>query len=255
MTRHKADETSLSMAASARNGTDAMSSVAPSDPLQDAGGAAAVAPPRTLAGRLRMQISDDIVRGALAPGVVLDEMELARRFQVSRTPVREAIRLLVASGLVEARPHRSAVVARPDKAQLAAMFEALRELEALCAGLAAERMTGAEIAGLRAAHRAMLGVVRSDDPQRYHEVNEEFHAKVYAGAHNPYLVDLTLATRARIAPFSRAQFRAGGRLGKSHKEHERVIAAIAKRNREAASALMRDHIGFVYDAYADYRPA
>ena len=235
----------------AKNGAD----TGPSSPPQDARGAAAVAAPRTLAGRLRMQLSDEIVRGELAPGVVLDEMELARRFQVSRTPVREAIRLLGASGLVEARPHRSAVVARPDKPQLVAMFEALRELESLCAGLAAERMTSAEIADLRAMHRDMLEVVRSGDPQRYHEANEEFHARVYAGAHNPYLADLTLATRARIAPFSRAQFRAGGRLGKSHKEHERVIAAIAKRNREAASALMRAHIGSVYNAYADYRPA
>ena len=66
-----------------------------------------------------MQISDDIVRGALAPGATLDEMELARRFNVSRTPVREAVRLLVWSGHVEARPHRSAVVARPGMPQLA----------------------------------------------------------------------------------------------------------------------------------------
>jgi DNA-binding GntR family transcriptional regulator len=219
----------------------------------DLGGA--MLAPRTLAGRLRMQLSDEIVRGELAPGVVLDEMELARRFQVSRTPVREAIRLLGASGLVEARPHRSAVVARPDKEQLVAMFEALRELEALCAGLAAERMTSAEIGALRGVHRTMQDVVRSENPQGYHEANEEFHGKVYAGAHNPYLADLTLATRARIAPFSRAQFRASGRLARSHKEHERVIAAIARGNREAATALMREHIGSVYDAYADYRPA
>ena len=95
--------------------------------------------PKTLADRLRMQISDDIVRGELAPGAVLDEMELARRFQVSRTPVREAIRLLAASGLVDARPHRSAVVARPGRLQVLGMFEALCELEVLCAGFAAER--------------------------------------------------------------------------------------------------------------------
>ena len=251
MTQHKAGETRLGMLAAPANGAGP----GPPRTVQDTGATAAVAVPRTLAGRLRMQLSDEIVRGALAPGVVLDEMELARRFQVSRTPVREAIRLLVASGLVEARPHRSAVVARPNEAQLVAMFEALRELEALCAGLAAERMTGAEIAAVRAMHRTMLEVVRSEDPQRYHEANEEFHARLYAGAHNPYLADLTLATRARIAPFSRAQFRAGGRLSRSHKEHERVIAAIAKRDREAASALMRAHIGSVYTAYADYRPA
>ena len=67
---------------------------------------------KTLAARLREQISDEIIRGALAPGSALEETELARRFDVSRTPVREAIRLLVAGGLVEAHPHRSAVVAR-----------------------------------------------------------------------------------------------------------------------------------------------
>ena len=211
--------------------------------------------PRTLASRLRMQLSDEIVRGELAPGITLDETELARRFQVSRTPVREAIRLLGASGLVEARPHRSAVVARPDKAQLVAMFEALRELESLCAGLAAERMTAAEHAGLQRSQGTLLEIVQSGDPQRYHEINEEFHALIYTGAHNPYLADLTLATRARIAPFSRAQFRNFGRLAKSHKEHAHIIAAILARDYARASSVMRTHIGSVYDAYAGYRAA
>lgn len=238
----------------ARNGFPKERSAAPRSTNGHLGGATEPAP-RTLAGRLRMQLSDEIVRGELAPGVVLDEMELARRFQVSRTPVREAIRLLGASGLVEARPHRSAVVARPDKAQLVAMFEALRELEALCAGLAAERMTTGEVAALERAHGALLDVAQSGDPQRYHEINEEFHAKIYVGAHNPYLADLTLATRTRIAPFSRAQFRTRGRLALSHKEHARIISAILKRDPEKASAVMRAHIGSVYDAYTDYRPA
>ena len=70
-------------------------------------------PRKTLAEELRLQLADEIVRGALAPGAALDETGLARRFQVSRTPVREAIRLLAASGLVEARAHRAALVARP----------------------------------------------------------------------------------------------------------------------------------------------
>jgi DNA-binding GntR family transcriptional regulator len=208
---------------------------------------------KTLAERLRMQISDDIVRGELAPGVALDEMELARRFHVSRTPVREAIRLLGASGLVDARPHRSAVVARPDKPQLAAMFEALRELEALCAGLAAERMTADEHASLRRVHNTLSEVVRLENPQRYHEINEEFHAQIYAGSHNPYLANLTIGTRARIAPFSRAQFRTSGRLAKSHDEHAQILAALMARDGKTAMAVMRAHIGQVYDAYAGYR--
>jgi DNA-binding GntR family transcriptional regulator len=219
-----------------------------------AGGMAAPAPQsRTLAARLREQIADEIVRGALAPGAALEEVELAKRFDVSRTPVREAIRLLVASGLVEARPHRSAVVAQATQSQLTGMFEALRELESLCAGFAAERMTAPQRAELRRMHSALLSVVRAGDPQRYHEMNERFHAGIYAGAHNAYLERLTLETRARIAPFSRAQFRTMGRLERSHTEHDRIVRAILNGDQEGATAAMRSHIGSVRDAYATFR--
>ena len=94
----------------------------------------------TRAEELRLQLADEIVRGVLPPGAALDETDIARRFSVSRTPVREALRQLVASGLVEARAHRGAVVAQPSLDRLTEMFEAMAELEALCAGLAAERM-------------------------------------------------------------------------------------------------------------------
>src|SRR5438309_1999067 len=98
----------------------------------------------TRAEELRLQLADEIVRGALAPGAPLDETEIAKRFNVSRTPVREALRQLAASGLVEARAHRGAVVARPSLERLTGMFEAMAELEALCAGLAAQRMSPVE---------------------------------------------------------------------------------------------------------------
>src|ERR1700694_767799 len=78
----------------------------------------------TRAEELRLQLADEIVRGALAPGSALDETEIARRFNVSRTPVREALRQLVASGLVDARAHRGAVVARPSIERLTGVVEA-----------------------------------------------------------------------------------------------------------------------------------
>src|SRR5207245_11006201 len=98
----------------------------------------------TRAEELRLQLADEIVRGVLRPGAPLDETDIARRFNVSRTPVREALRQLAASGLIDARAHRGAVVARPSIERLTGMFEAMAELEALCAGLAAERMLPAE---------------------------------------------------------------------------------------------------------------
>jgi DNA-binding GntR family transcriptional regulator len=209
---------------------------------------------RTLAEELRLALADDIVRGLLVPGAALDETELARRFGVSRTPVREAIRQLAASGLVEVRAHRGAVVARPSEDRLLGMFEAMAELEALCAGLAAERMIPAERGQLEVVHRELRALIQSGDPQRYHEANESFHAAIYAGAHNAYLAEMTHATRYRVQPFRRAQFRNLGRLAKSHVEHDRVVLAILRGDREGASGAMREHIMLVcqeYEAYAD----
>ena len=207
---------------------------------------------RTLAEVLRLQLADEIVRGVLAPGEALDEIRLARRFHVSRTPVREAIRQLAASGLVEARAHRAAVVAQPSEGDLAGMFEAMGELEALCAGYAAERMTSSERRGLELVHEEMRALIRVGDPQRFHEVNEAFHGAIYAGAHNAYLAEMTLATRARVQPFRRAQFRTLGRLAKSHAEHDDVVVAILRADCEGSAAAMRLHIATVREAYEVY---
>jgi DNA-binding GntR family transcriptional regulator len=202
---------------------------------------------------LRGQLADEIVGGQLKPGSPLDEIELARRFSVSRTPVREAIRMLAASGLVEVRPHRAAVVARPSHDTLIGMFEVMAELEALCAGYAAERMTPAERKAMEDVHEELRVLIQSGDPQRYHEVNEAFHATIYSGAHNAYLTELTLMTRARVRPFRRAQFRIRGRLAKSHIEHDRVVQAILRGERIMAAQTMYAHIITVGEEYEHYR--
>jgi DNA-binding GntR family transcriptional regulator len=207
---------------------------------------------RTLAEELRIQLADEILRGELPPGSPLDEMNLARRFHVSRTPVREAIRQLTASGLIDARAHRGAVVARPSEERLTDMFEAMAELEALCAGFAAERMTGAERRALDLVHEEMRALTRLGDPQRFHEVNEAFHGAIYAGARNAHLTEMALATRARVQPFRRAQFRTLGRLAQSQIEHDRVVAAIHRGERERAAGAMRAHIMTVRQSYEVY---
>jgi DNA-binding GntR family transcriptional regulator len=189
----------------------------------------------TRAEELRLLLADEIVSGQLEPGAALDETELARRFHVSRTPVREALRQLVASGLVDARAPRGAVVA-----------------QALCAGMAAERMSASERHALQTLHDQLRSLSYLGDPQRFHEVNEAFHNAIYAGAHNAYLAELALATRKRVQPFRRAQFRNVGRLAKSHAEHERVVLAIQQGDRTAATAAMRGHIDTVRKEYSSY---
>ncbi|QUS42116.1 GntR family transcriptional regulator [Tardiphaga alba] len=206
----------------------------------------------TRAEELRQQLSDDIVRGALPPGAPLDETELAQRFNVSRTPVREALRQLTASGLIESRPHRGAVVAQPSADRLVGMFEAMAELEALCAGLAAERMPAVQRRQLEAIHEELRVLSYDGNPERFHEVNERFHNAIYKGSQNDYIAEITLATRARVQPFRRAQFRNLGRLAKSHAEHDRVVVAIMRGDRSGAAAAMRDHIVLVRDEYEHY---
>lgn len=206
----------------------------------------------TRAEELRLQLADEIVRGQLAPGAPLDETEIARRFSVSRTPVREALRQLAASGLIEARAHRGAVVARPTLERLNGMFEAMAELEALCAGLAAERMTATERAGLEAIHEELRMLSHAGNPERFHEVNERFHNAIYAGSQNGYIAEMALATRVRVQPFRRAQFRNLGRLAKSHAEHDRVVVAIMRGDRTGAANAMRAHIELVRGEYEIY---
>ncbi len=206
----------------------------------------------TRAEDLRLQLADDIVRGVLPPGVALDETIIAQRFNVSRTPVREALRQLAASGLVESRAHRSAVVARPSVARLNGMFEAMAELEALCAGLAAERMPARDRHALEAIHQELQKLSYIGNPERFHEVNERFHNAIYRGSQNDYIAEITLATRVRVQPFRRAQFRNIGRLAKSHVEHDRVVIAILRGDRVGAAAAMRAHIDLVRGEYEIY---
>jgi len=212
----------------------------------------AEAPRRTRTEDLRLQLADDIVRGIFPPGHPLDEAGLATRYGVSRTPVREALRQLAASGLVEIRPHRGAIVTRPSETRLLEMFLVMAELEGLCAGLAAEAMTILERRELDRLHRSLAELVSAGDPARYALANERFHSAVYAGAHNGYLAELTLSTRARLAPFRRAQFRQSGRLADSFDEHDRIVRAILAGDRDLATREMRDHIGTVKEAFDRY---
>ena len=206
----------------------------------------------TRAEELRQQLADEIVRGTLAPGAALDETDIARRFNVSRTPVREALRQLAASGLVEARAHRGAFVAQPSLDRLSGMFEAMAELEALCAGLAAARMTPAERYALEAIHEELRLLSQAGDPDRFHQLNERFHSAIYAGSQNGHIAEITLATRKRVQPFRRAQFRNLGRLAQSHAEHDRVVIAIMRGDRDGAAHAMRAHIERVHGEYEIY---
>lgn len=195
-------------------------------------------------------IADRIVTGALRPGEKLDEVSMASQYEVSRTPVREALGQLSAMGLVDRRPNRGAIVAVVTQEHLASMFESMAELEAICARLSAERMTTAERHALQREHQASARLVRLGAEEEYEAYNTAFHSRLYNGAHSSHIHELTAATRNRLAPFRRAQFRLAGRLAKSWDEHEAIVTAIMRGDAAAAGAAARAHVSIVSEASA-----
>ena len=196
----------------------------------------------TKAGTIARTIADDILQGRLLPGTSLDETLIAARYGVSRTPIREAIRQLTANGVLETKPHRGAVVRAFSEKQLDDMFAVMAELEALCARAAALAMSSAEQAALDAMHDEAAAWAARNDRAAFIDYNWRFHEAIYRGAHNDYLAQLTLDTRARLAPFRSVQFEAEGRLERSHMEHGQVLAAIRRSDAALAHAAMRAHL-------------
>jgi DNA-binding GntR family transcriptional regulator len=206
----------------------------------------------TLAESIRQKLADEILGGLYAPGTRLDEQGLAKRFKLSRTPVREALRQLNAVGLLEIRPRRGAIVSLPSESTVAEMFEVMGELEATCARLAAQRMSPAERVHLELVHQRACSAARSNDVASYRSLNFEFHDVIYAGARNAFLCATTSGMRARIAPFRRAQFEIPFRLLQSCDEHAAIMAAILAGDAALASERMRAHVVVVRAASADY---
>jgi DNA-binding GntR family transcriptional regulator len=206
----------------------------------------------TLAEMIRQKLADDILRGVYPPGARLDENGLAKRFKLSRTPVREALRQLTSAGLVEMRPRRGVIVSLPTDSALAEMFEVMGELEAACTRLAAQRMSPAERVRLELVHRRSYEAVRSNDRESYRTLNFEFHDVIYRGAHNEFLMATTVGIRQRIAPFRRAQFSLQDRLAKSYEEHDAIVGAVMRGDADTASEVMRTHVNVVRAASSDY---
>lgn len=222
---------------------------------QDRSGAAGNATPASqspsLCDKVFSRLADDIVLGKLPPGTHLDEQDIADRCGVSRTPVREALKQLAATGLANYRPRRGSVVRSLTAADLDLMFEAIAELESSCARYAALRMTSQERDALRTSYAQCQQAAHDHDMEQYDRSNREFHALIFNGAHNPFLQETTGALRGRVMPFRRGQFVNPNRLAQSVVEHNRVVNAILAGDADAAGREMRAHLLSARTAAAD----
>ncbi|AWN35515.1 GntR family transcriptional regulator [Methylobacterium radiodurans] len=201
--------------------------------------------------RLRQVIEEEIVAGRLAAGSRLDEVQLAERFGVSRTPIREALLQLAATGLVETKPRRGTVVSAPSADLLLAMFETMAELEAACGRFAARRLVPADEAALRTALAACAAAAASGDTEAYYAENYTFHTVIYRASRNAFLSEQAHTLHRRLAPYRRLQLRARHRLGQSLAEHEAVVAAILSGDAATAAERLRGHVVVQGDRFTD----
>jgi DNA-binding GntR family transcriptional regulator len=181
--------------------------------------------------------------GVYKPGDRLVESELADRFGVSRTPIREALQRLETQSLLS-RDGRSLIVSSLDHNQMAELYVVRRELEGLAARLAARHATNEEIRLLRSMVEDDQALV--NDPSALSRANRRFHKQVHLASHNRYLVqqlDLVYRTMALMATTSLA---AQGRGRIAQEEHDGIVTAIENRDEDAAYTALRDHISIAF---------
>lgn len=205
----------------------------------------------TRAEGLRQALETKILSGELKPGTRLDEQSLAKEYKISRTPVREALRQLGSSGLVEMRSRQTPTVVIITVQKLIQIFEVMAELEGLCARLAARRITLDQRAALLQSQEDLKSALELGNPARFYEVNRKFHEIIYEAASSEFLAEQTLSLRNRVSPYRRYVTVQPGRMNATIAEHQAVIDGIVAGDSDAAAVAMRQHVNLLGDNLAD----
>lgn len=191
-----------------------------------------------VAERLRVRI----YAHELAPGAWVDEQSLADEFGISRTPMREALKVLAAEGLVVLKPRRGCYVAELSERDLDEIFPVLALLEGRVAEEATRRLAGADFSRLAAIHADLERHAATHDTDKFFEANQAFHNALQELAGNRWLSQLIDDTRKFLKLTRRDSLRLEGRIGQSLDEHRAILTAIGNRDPASAARLMHDHI-------------
>ena len=202
-----------------------------------------------VAARLRAMIFD----GNLPPGTWIDEKELAGQWQISRTPMREALKVLAAEGLVELVPHRGCRIVELTDEDAATLFPVMALLEGECAREAVQHLTPEVMVDLRAMHEKLESSAAAQDVDTYYRVNHEFHSLVQRLAGNRWLDRVTSDLRQFIRLMRGRQLALPGRINDSLQEHRELMAAFEDRNQKAAERTMRTHLLAQLEAFKALR--
>jgi len=190
------------------------------------------------AARLRTML----VEGRIAPGAKLNERELAEALHISRTPLREAIKMLATEGLVDLLPNRGAVAVRLTEADVKHSFELLAELEGLAGELAAARISDEARNELRAKHFEMMACHARGDLSGYYRLNALIHAGISAAAANPVLSDTYGKVNARVQSLRFRTNQNGAKWQRALAQHTQMLDALDARDGTALRGILKLHL-------------
>jgi DNA-binding GntR family transcriptional regulator len=199
-------------------------------------------PRQSLHDALTPSLRGMILDGGLKPGDKIAERDLCERFGVSRTPLREALKVLAAEGLVELLPQRGAIVAEISEEDIREVFPIMAALEALAGELACERATVADIAHVRGLHDQMMKAYRAGREGTYLRLNRLIHEAIFAIAGNETLAAMYQQILTRIHSYRFIVRKSEKRWKNAVEDHEQIIEALAARDKRRLSRLLRKHI-------------
>ena len=197
---------------------------------------------RSLHEELTEALRELIVSGELRPGHKVPEKDLCELYGVSRTPLREALKVLATDGLVNLEPNRGAWVSRITVEELDELFPVMGALEALAGELACKNITDAEIAQVQALHDRMFQHYNARELEEYFKLNQQIHETILAGARN---ATLTVQYRTLAARVRRGRYMANitpERWDQAMKEHEDILASLRARDGARLSVILRAHL-------------
>lgn len=192
--------------------------------------------------KIEAALLEDIATGSLQPGERLDETKLAERFGVSRTPVREALSGLTAQGVLVAGEKRGVQVAQYSREELGQMFEAMQEIESVCARLASQRLTLLARSEIENAQAACAEAANNNDRLAYIKANEALHMSIYRATENPYIFELASDFRRKTGPFRAKKLETHEDLQASVASHVDLLAKIFSEDVQLAVDGMRKHM-------------
>ena len=198
--------------------------------------------PSSLHQEVAATLREQIFEGQLAPGSFLDEAALCERLEISRTPLREALKVLTAEGLLRHEPRRGCFVSEVTEQDLDDIFPVIALLEGRCAYEAARRASDADLLELGALHDKLQAHAKAGRITDYYATNFAIHEAIILLANNRWLSQ-SIADLRKILKLSRLQsLGAPGRVKQSLSEHMTVFAALKSRDSEGAEAAMRTHL-------------